>query len=63
MKIVMKKSKKPFRRPRYYGVIVGSNGEPMWTTELVFNKGDLKQTIQQTKSGTLMAEVIDETGE
>lgn len=63
MKIIMKKSKSLFRRPRYYGVIVGNNGEPMWTTELVFNKGDLRDTIQRTKSGTMMAQVIDETNE
>lgn len=63
MRIVMKKSKTLFRRPRYWAVIVGNNGEPMWSTKLVFNKGDLKTTIQRTKSGTMMAEVIDETGE
>lgn len=46
---------------QFYGVIIGGNGEPMYTSETEHNKADIISSFRSLQRNVLFARIVDET--
>lgn len=59
MRFIVRKTKKPFQKQKWYWVLVASNNEVLCTSEMYLNKSDARSAIALVKSYAHTSPMLD----